>query len=179
MSEQKSTANENQSAGEEAPQRRQVFIQMTLFGVDATLSGATEKPVQHRNLSGTGTVSSECGTSTYVISGTVAYRTRAEKIGLHNITLMGQRLSGYDSGDISLKIDSTQKTQLSEGGDFAADVVLTYSDDNNTNLSIQTRASGAIIGQELQSLRLDGQGEGFSFAEFLADSETLDEESGD
>jgi hypothetical protein len=176
MSELTSPAKEKLSSMEEMPRRRRVFIEATLFCGDTPLDGATDVSTAICTVSGTGTIGSECGTSTYVISGTIAYVTREDNmIGLSNFSLMGQRLSGYDSGDIVLKLAAGRNIEVSE--DDSADLVITYSDDNNADLLIHTHAFATIVARGLRSLHLEGQGEGFSFAEFLADGETLDEES--
>src|SRR5208282_3913259 len=120
MSELKNPAKDKLSSVEEMPRRRRVFIETTLFCVDRPSDGATDVSAAICTVSGTGTI---------------ACVTREDNmIGLNNFSLMGQRLSGYDSGNIVLKLAAGRNIEVSEDDSLGADLVITYSDDNNADL---------------------------------------------
>lgn len=152
-------------------QGRKLFLRFTLFRTGKVVSG------NHEEVSGTCLVSSDCGTASYSCNGSMAHELIGDRFTLHDLVVKGHRLSGFDAGDMRISAESVDG--LSEDGCFHIPVQLNYSDANNECLWVGATLSGTISSAGLLQLDGDGTGDGFCFASFLADGETLDEESGE
>lgn len=154
---------------------RAVNISAKLHAVESGLAAVGGQAVTCQ-FSGTATVNSECGTGAYALSATLTYDVDGNTLSLRPFSVTGARLTGYEAGALKLAFKTEQAAPAANWA-IATDIAM--SDVNNTDLLLKAKIHGVSEEGRLQALTLTAEGVGFNFAEFLADGESLDEESGD
>lgn len=153
-------------------QGRRLFLSFSLFGPEKNEEGFTGE------VNGTCVVSSDCGTASYSCKGSVDMTLIDGRFSIQDLSVRGDRLSGFDAGELLLAARPANGV-LEEGGKFRCSVAVAYSDANNQGLTVDATVSGTVEERCPIEFQGEGVGEGFCFASFLADGETLDEESQD
>jgi hypothetical protein len=128
-------------------------------------------------VAGTGTISSECGTTAYSMEGALSCNIADEGAHLSSLRLIGRRLSGFDAGEMRINLSEGLHGAVTAGQLELSGSCL-YSDDNNSDLPLEITLKGTLSDGVPKKWELSAAGNGFNFALFLADGERLDEESG-
>ncbi|PWC56072.1 hypothetical protein [Azospirillum sp. TSO22-1] len=163
----------SETAAAPAVEARRVEVKLSLYGAEAARLPAVPG-LGCLELSGTGLISSECGTSAFTMAGTVRCHRSSAGLTLRTATFTGTRLSGYDAGPVELTLSSPEIVR--PAGSFEVETTLFLSDANNAALPVRAVLRGLVADGALRELTVEGGGAGFCFAEFLADGECLDEE---
>ena len=152
------------------PERRRFLIKLSLFGAASAVAYATPQVAvaqggaglspQSLAISGTGTITTDCGTSTYAFSGSASYTLAIDVVEILSLLLTGQFVSGLNIGPVRVENVGALTGPVNPPGTYSASGTVAYTDDFNNAIPVDTTLGGGIANGMIETIGGNGTGAG-------------------
>lgn len=170
----KSLRGDSNDASVPSADRRRFLVKMSLFGAAsaavyakpevAAAAGPASLSPATLAISGTGTVTSVCGTSTYSYSGSASYTIANEVVTIQSLQVTGTFVSGVDIGTTSFENVGNLTGPANTDDTYSASGTMAYTDDFNDALRMDYTMTGTTAGGVIDTISGTGEGQGLCTA---------------